>query len=128
MRLVLTSVVPPEADSRPDAMRSNVDLPQPLGPTIETNSPRSTVRSTPPSAAVPSGKTRSTSRKSSRVERTAGSAAVVVDMAFPSGSGDGQGREFAACLGDRDDAAAVDDDAVGGRGGDRVDEVHSPDG
>ncbi|WP_216093161.1 ATP-binding cassette domain-containing protein, partial [Curtobacterium sp. UCD-KPL2560] len=48
-------------------MRSRVDLPQPEGPTTDTNWPRSTVRSTPCSATVPFGKVISTSRKSSRV-------------------------------------------------------------
>ena len=33
------AISPPEISSRPASMRSSVDLPQPEGPTITTNSP-----------------------------------------------------------------------------------------
>src|ERR671910_2947916 len=39
--------------SRPEIMRSNVDLPQPDGPTKTTNWPSSMVRSTPRTTSVP---------------------------------------------------------------------------
>ena len=42
--------------SRPDAIRSSVDLPQPDGPTMVTNSPGRTSNETSTSATVPSGK------------------------------------------------------------------------
>ncbi len=39
-------------DTRPATMRSRVVFPQPEGPSSETNSPRATARSTPPSTAL----------------------------------------------------------------------------
>src|SRR3984957_4594669 len=46
-----SSTSPDEARSRPATMRKNVVLPQPLGPTTEMNSPRSTSRLMPRSAS-----------------------------------------------------------------------------
>src|SRR5215213_8147220 len=51
-----SSTVPVAPDSRPEAMRSTVDFPQPDGPTIVTKSPRRTSKETSRSASVPSGK------------------------------------------------------------------------
>ncbi len=79
MRSAATSADPSDADSRPEAMRRRVDLPQPEGPTTETNCPRPTVRSTPCRAMVPFGKVISTFRKSSSVSVVVtGGGAVVV--------------------------------------------------
>ena len=39
----------------PLAIRSNVDLPQPLGPTMDTNSPAATLTLVSSNACVPSG-------------------------------------------------------------------------
>ena len=47
--------VPLVARSRPARMRSRVDLPQPLGPTMQTNSPGAMVRSMPSSATTRCG-------------------------------------------------------------------------
>ena len=58
--------------SSPDAIRSSVDLPQPDGPTMVTNSPGLTDRLTSSTACVPSGKTIETwskRRASSAMER-----------------------------------------------------------
>src|SRR3954447_16357239 len=41
-----TSTVPEDAGSRPDTRDNVVDLPQPVGPTIVTNSPAATSRVT----------------------------------------------------------------------------------
>ena len=38
-----TDTLPCEGASRPAAMLSSVDLPQPVGPTTDTNSPAATV-------------------------------------------------------------------------------------
>src|ERR1700724_4374623 len=46
-----SSTSPAEACSRPATMRKNVVFPQPLGPTTEMNSPRSTLRLMPRSAS-----------------------------------------------------------------------------
>src|SRR5262245_1386966 len=48
-----TSTVPNVWDANPASSRSAVDLPQPDGPSSETNSPRATSRSSGPSAATP---------------------------------------------------------------------------
>src|SRR3954471_9090721 len=53
--VVRISRVPALGRSRPAAMRSSVDLPQPEGPTRQTNSPGSTVRSSGPRAATERG-------------------------------------------------------------------------
>ncbi len=53
------------AVSSPEAMRSSVDLPQPDGPTTDTNSPGRTVNDTSSSAWVPSGNTMDTPSKAS---------------------------------------------------------------
>ena len=42
-----TATVPEVGRSRPPSIWSRVDLPEPLVPTMATNSPSSTVRSTP---------------------------------------------------------------------------------
>ena len=47
-----TETVPAVAGRSPATMRSRVDLPQPLGPTRETNSPASTDREMPASAST----------------------------------------------------------------------------
>ena len=49
------AIDPPVGSSRPEAIRSNVDLPQPDGPTTVTNSPRSTLKVASATASVPSG-------------------------------------------------------------------------
>ena len=50
-----TDTVPVVCVVRPEAMRSNVDLPQPDGPTTVTNSPARTEKSASLMAIVPSG-------------------------------------------------------------------------
>src|SRR6478609_1044869 len=88
MRSVATEAVPSLAVSRPEAMRSRVDLPQPEGPTTLTNSPRSTVRSTPERAVVPLGNVMATLRKSrigavgSATDAGAGEARVTGALTF----------------------------------------------
>ena len=47
-----TVTVPSVAGLSPATMRSKVDLPQPLGPTSETNSPASTESEMPASAST----------------------------------------------------------------------------
>ena len=47
-----TSARPPLARTRPQAIFVSVDLPAPFGPSRPSSSPRSTCRSTPPSATV----------------------------------------------------------------------------
>ena len=47
-----TSARPPLARTRPQAIFVSVDLPAPFGPSRPSSSPRSTSRSTPPSATV----------------------------------------------------------------------------
>src|SRR6185437_6513729 len=47
-----TATVPSVASRRPATMRSKVDLPQPLGPTRETNSPAPTASEMPASAST----------------------------------------------------------------------------
>ena len=76
--------MPSLAVSSPEAMRSSVLFPHPLGPTTVTNSPRPTVRSTPESATVPLGNLMATFEKSS-------SGAVLTATAGESG-GEGHGR------------------------------------
>ncbi len=49
------SIRPLVGSSRPEAMRSSVDLPQPDGPTTVTNSPGRTANVTSSMARVPSG-------------------------------------------------------------------------
>lgn len=87
MREVPAVITPSLTCSSPEAMRSRVLLPHPEGPTTETNSPLATVRSTPDSAVVPSGKVIATSRKSRIVEPVtswvgAGAIAVMASPAF----------------------------------------------
>ncbi len=53
---------PADGALRPAMMRSAVDLPQPEGPSSETNSPSRTSRSKPPSATVPRSNVLPTSR------------------------------------------------------------------
>src|ERR671914_844633 len=50
-------IVPVVASSRPATIRSAVDLPEPDGPTSTVKPPSATSRSSPSTAAVPSGKT-----------------------------------------------------------------------
>ena len=57
--------VPPEFFSRFDAMRSNVDLPHPDGPTTVTNSPGRIENEISSSARVPSSNVIETFAKSS---------------------------------------------------------------
>jgi hypothetical protein len=47
-----TATVPRVAGRRPATIRSKVDLPQPLGPTSETNSPAPTASEMPASAST----------------------------------------------------------------------------
>ncbi len=56
MRSRSTDTVPAVCSSRPEAILSRVDFPQPDGPTTVTNSPRSTLNEMLRSASVPSGK------------------------------------------------------------------------
>src|SRR5689334_2626524 len=58
----LHSMVPLVGDARPAISRSAVDLPQPDGPSSETNSPGRTSRSSPSSAMTPLAKVLATSR------------------------------------------------------------------
>ena len=59
---------PPMGESRPETTLSSVVLPEPLGPTSPTTSPRSTANETPSTAARPP-KCRSRPPTSSRAER-----------------------------------------------------------
>src|SRR4051812_36902529 len=98
MRSVAMCTEPEFACVSPDAIRSRVLLPHPEGPTIETNSPRLTQRSTCDSAWVPSGKVMPTSWNSMMCRSTAGAPAVssgarTMDMGLlRSGGGAGRGR------------------------------------
>src|SRR3954451_18522833 len=131
MRLVSTLAVPADAFSSPDAIRRSVLLPQPEGPTTVTNSPRSTVRSTPESATVPFGNCMATSRKSRRVVPVCGAVAVLAgaDRVIGSPSGGECGHEGRGGSGLRldgraaDEAAGRDHAAVTRGEGDRLAEV-----
>ena len=64
----MVATAAPLAVSKPASRRSSVDLPQPDGPTSDTNSPTATLRLSCSSACVPSLKRTETREKSNAGE------------------------------------------------------------
>src|SRR5215211_7119873 len=85
-----SSTVPVAPDSRPEAMRSTVDFPQPDGPTMVTKSPRRTSKDTSWSASVPSGKVIETPSK----RRLSGLDPPSVGGEPPGGAGESTGEDM----------------------------------